>query len=91
MHNEIVYPYPSDKSIIIGTLNNWWMEQVSSKEVIFWGYLDHDALGRFRDGAFIHTSGVKLKGTPKEGDVIETRNNKYTLGYPRVFQDKEMG
>jgi hypothetical protein len=74
--------YPSDKSIIIGTLNGWYTEQVTAKEVVFWGYLDQDALGRFPPNSWIHTSGVKLKGAPKEGDVIETRNNKYALGVP---------
>lgn len=74
--------YPSDKSVVIGTLDGWATQQVSKKEVVFWGYLDHDALGRFRPGAYIHTSGVRLKGTPKEGDVIETRNNRYKLGKP---------
>ncbi len=80
MYNDMFFNPPSDKTIICGTLNNWHVEQVTKREVIFWGNLDKDALGRFPDGTRIHTSGVFLKGKPKQGDVIETRNNKYILG-----------
>ncbi len=76
--------YPSDKTVIVGTLEGWFIQQVSNKEVIFWGDIYGDKLGRFPDGSHIHTSGVVLKGKPKEGDIIETRNNKYKLGRSRL-------
>lgn len=76
--------------ILVGTLDCWYTEQVTKKEVIFWGTLDHDKLRRFPDNSFIHTSGVQLRNKPRQGDVIETRNNLYLLGKPlaEVVKDK---
>jgi hypothetical protein len=74
---------------LAGTLNQWFIEQWSKKEVIFHGFLEKDSLGRFPPNAHIHTSGVELKGTPKEGDIIETRNSRYTLGVK--MKEQEVG
>ena len=66
---------------ITGKLENWYMEQVTRKEFIIWGHLSGDSKGRWPDGRWIHTSGVKNRRI-KEGDIVRTRNSTYLLGKP---------
>lgn len=66
-------------SDITATLENWYPVQCTSKEMIIYGACYGDALGRFPDGEIIHTSGVKNRKL-SEGDIVNTRNNKYKLG-----------
>lgn len=70
---------------VTGVLEGWWIESISRKECIFWGFVYHDRDKRFHDGEYIHTSGVansQFKGKPSEGDIIQTRNSRYQLGAP---------
>ena len=60
-------------------LNQWWYRQITDEEMMVWGIVVGDKLGRFEDGTVIHTSGVKNR-TMAEGDIVTTRNNKYLLG-----------
>lgn len=60
-------------------LNNWHCQQITKKEFIICGVVEGDKLNRFADGDLIHTSGIKNKAV-NEGDIVETRNNKYLLG-----------
>lgn len=64
---------------ITGRLENWFPNQVSSKEFVLWGEIYEDKLNRFSDGTFIHTSGIKNRPL-KEGDLVPTRNSLYLLG-----------
>ena len=64
---------------ITGTLNDWFVDQCTKKEFVICGRIEGDVHERFEDGTFIHTSGIKNRAV-KEGDVVETRNNRYLLG-----------
>lgn len=53
-------------------------------DFVIWGHIKGDNKRRFRDGCYMHTSGIpyeKLEGL-KEGMIIQTRNSKYKLGKP---------
>jgi len=68
---------------ITGTLRNWYVEMVNETEGIVWGHVFGDSRRRFRDGTFIHTSGVIVANHALiEGEVIQTRNSRYLLGTP---------
>jgi hypothetical protein len=69
------------KNEITGTLENWYVEQVTDEEFVINGHVYGDIHRRFEPGAFIHTSGIKNREV-KEGDVVETRNSRYKLGRP---------
>ena len=64
---------------VTGILEDWRRVQVSKKEFVIWGHVYEDIHGRFRNGAFIHTSGIKNRAV-KEGDIVQTRNSTYLLG-----------
>jgi len=68
---------------ITGRLENWAREQVTRKEFIIWGDVYDDIHERWRDGQWIHTSGIKNRKC-KEGDVVTTRNSAYLLGRPTI-------
>jgi len=65
-----------------GRLEAWEVMQFSHEEYIIWGSVYEDEEGRFKDGEYIHTSTVSIKDfpSPKEGDVVTTRNSTYLLG-----------
>lgn len=69
---------------ITGTLHNWYLGKNYGEEYILWGDIRGDIHGRFPDGSWIHTSGIKHSDFPveslKEGDVVKTRNSTYLLG-----------
>lgn len=67
---------------LTGILINWYTEKVSEKEYIIWGNIHGDIDQRFRDGTFIHTSGVSSDQEAKQGAVVQTRNSRYYLGAP---------
>ena len=66
---------------LTGTLENWYVEQVTKKEFIIWGNVFNDVARRFRNGEYIHTSGIKNRSV-KGGDIVNTRNSTYKLGKP---------
>jgi hypothetical protein len=64
---------------ITGTLENWRVKFINDEEMIIWGNLNGDIHKRWREGQYIHTSGIAVRGV-KEGDVVTTRNSVYKLG-----------
>ena len=64
---------------ITGTLENWYIKQVTNEEFIIWGEIYNDVHKRFDDGTFVHTSGIKNRKV-KDGDIVNTRNSIYKLG-----------
>ena len=58
-------------------LKNWWIERVSTGDVVIKGEIYNDSKERFEDGALIRTSSVRnidfIQG------VVETRNSIYNL------------
>lgn len=86
---ENVFPRGFDSGAIrgpqeelTGILINWYTEKVSEKEYIIWGNIYGDIDQRFRDGTFIHTSGVSSEQESKQGAIVQTRNSRYYLGTP---------
>ena len=65
-------------------LENWYKDQIAEEEFIIWGDIYNDKEMRFWNGQYIHTSGIKNRDV-KEGDVVQTRNNQYTLGKEMVL------
>lgn len=67
------------KTRVTATLNNWIFDVDRG---CFWGYIKGDVLGRFPDGAWIHTSYVpNSKGIEfRTGDLVTTLNSVYKLG-----------
>lgn len=61
---------------VTGRLEKWWYDDLNH---VFWGFCHEDIRGRFRDGAYIHTS-LCHNPDAKSGDVIKTRNSTYLLG-----------
>lgn len=66
-------------------LENWSVENVTEEEFMIWGYVYGDTKGRFYDGQYIHTSGIKYGEALDKGSVVNTRNSTYTLGTPFNF------
>ncbi len=65
---------------VTGRLERWHVGMYDEGgEVVIWGDVYEDVHGRFNDGTYIHTSGIKA-GAFKEGDVVTTRNSTYLLG-----------
>lgn len=69
----------NEEQEIHGTIEQWHREQTSRKEFIIYGYVYGDTKGRFPDGTYIHTSGIKNRKLTK-GDIVKTRNSVYKLG-----------
>lgn len=67
------------KEEITGRLENWYVSQVTEKELVVNGNIYNDIRNRWEDGTHIHTSGVKNSWF-EEGDLIDTRNSIYLLG-----------
>jgi len=79
----------SDK--VTGILQNWWADtSFDGGEYFIKGNINGDIEGRFQDGTYIHTSGIRYSvhfpGKLKEGDVVRTRNSVYLLGTPLADQ-----
>ena len=68
-----------EKVKVTGVLENWAVDQSTSKEFVIWGHIYGDTNGRFKDGTMVHTSGIKNRKC-EEGDVVKTRNSTYLLG-----------
>ena len=65
---------------VTGRLESWHFDRHYR---VIWGYVYEDALGRFADGEFIHTSSIKNhKGKLTEGSLVKTTNSIYLLGKP---------
>ena len=65
---------------VTGRLENWHVGMYEyDGEVMIWGDVYDDVNGRFMDGTYIHTSGIKPQEF-NEGDVVTTRNSTYLLG-----------
>ena len=62
---------------ITGKLERWRIQRYP-QGVIYWGFIYGDTKGRFRDGAYIHTSLVEKR----EEQTIYTLNSVYELGKP---------
>ena len=70
----------NSEQVITGRLERWAVQHSPSRdEFIIWGNVYDDIHSRFRDGTWIHTSGIKARDV-KEGDVVTTRNSTYLLG-----------
>ena len=69
-------------SEVTGRLENWKVQRCSDGEFIIWGHVFDDIQGRFRDGLFIHTSGIddSLLDELESGYIAKTRNSSYLLG-----------
>jgi hypothetical protein len=76
--------FMSDDTEVTGTLENWRVQDWDNLEYVIWGNVNGDVNGRFRDGYYIHTSGITKSLHPvsslKEGVVVHTRNSAYLLG-----------
>ena len=68
-------------SEITGRLEGWWYDKANH---VIWGYMYNDARKRFSDGAYIHTSNLRLPKTTVfyEGMEVPTLNSTYLLGTP---------
>ena len=74
---------------ITGRLEYWVYDPLWN---VVWGNVYDDIHKRFKDGSWIHTSGIpdgrETNPTLKEGDTIKTLNSTYLLGKPR--EEKEI-
>lgn len=70
-------------------LNNWRTEEygdhtcayLRAGDMVIWGEVEGDKLGRYADGKYISTSPLPV-AVYQEGDIVVTRNNNYLLGQP---------
>jgi len=66
---------------ITGRLEGWIYDADYN---VLWGFIYDDTRKRFRDGEYIHTSGIP-RGKRiefKEGMIVDTLNSSYLLGNP---------
>ncbi len=66
---------------ITGYLENWYYDEMNH---VIWGHLVGDIRKRWHDGAYIHTSNLRLSKDKakdlQDGDTVHTMNSIYILG-----------
>ncbi len=71
----------TNKQEFTGTLEDWWYDEINH---VIWGNIYGDSKGRFREGAYIHTSNLRMSKKEmldhQEGDEVLTMNSRYRLG-----------
>jgi hypothetical protein len=68
-------------------LDNWRVEELTTLPYfVIWGNVYEDERERFRDGLYMHTSGIPITELSclRKGYVVTTRNSTYELGEPYV-------